>query len=373
MVRLTWEQVTAWRLDRQHLLARAPLQAMCEVVAGIGGLHAQLISSAELTLWARVEGLQAEDVQRALWEDRRLVKSWAMRGTLHLLPADEYPLWQAGLSTYRHYLKGAWLRYFGVTPDELEQYLAAIAQALDGRMLTREELAAEVAQRTGSAALGEKLRESWGALLKPASFRGHLCFAPSLGQHVRFTRPDRWLRGWSPVDPGAAMLEITRRFLAAYGPATPEDFGHWWGLDPAPALKQIRLLGDEVTQVEVEGTSGWMLTRDVPQITAAAAPASVRLLPAFDQYVIAVARQAEQVMPGPFRERIYRPQGWLSPVLLVNGRMEGVWRHEQKGRRLLVEIDPFVTLPGWARQAAEAEAERLAGFMAAELQLSWNR
>src|SRR5437763_460279 len=80
----------------------------------------------------------------------------------------------------------------------------------------------------------EKLREGWGALLKPASFRGQLCFAPGRGQLVRFTRPDRWLGGWSAVEPTAALAGVTRRFLAAHGPATREDLGRWWALAPAP-------------------------------------------------------------------------------------------------------------------------------------------
>jgi hypothetical protein len=98
----------------------------------------------------------------------------------------------------------------------------------------------------------------------------------------------------------------------------------------------------------------------------------VRLLPAFDQYVITATLQAERLMPGPFKDRVYRPQGWLSPVLLVGGRMDGTWRQERKGRRQLVVIEPFAgRLPAWARRAAEAEAERLTAFTGGELELSW--
>jgi hypothetical protein len=103
----------------------------------------------------------------------------------------------------------------------------------------------------------------------------------------------------------------------------------------------------------------------------AAGSGSVRLLPAFDQYVITATRQAEHLMPGPFKARIYRPQGWLSPVLLVDGRMDGVWRQETRGRRLLVTIEPFVEPPARVRHAAEAEAERLAAWTGGQLELRW--
>jgi len=373
--RLGWAQVGAWRAARHHLDERAPAGAMLEVAARIAGVHAQVLSSAELTLWARVEGLAPDAVRQALWDERSLVKTWAMRGTLHLLPAAELPLWQAALSTRRPWEARSWQRGFGVSLAELERLNAAVAEALDGRLLTREQLATEVARLTGSEALGGKLRESWGALLKPAAALGLLCFAPNQGQQVRFTRPDSWLGGWTGHDPEAAMDTVTRRFLAASGPVTREDFARWWGIpSPARAARLLERLGEEVARVEVEGTAAYALAADVAGLAAAepGRPPTVRLLPAFDQYVVTATLQAERLLPGPFKARVYRPQGWLSPVVAVGGRMEGVWRQEARGRRLLVTVEPFAgPPPARVRRAAEAEAERLAAFSGAELELRW--
>ncbi len=371
--RLRWAQVIPWRAARHHLEERAPARAMLEVVARTCGLHAQVMSSAELTLAARVDGLAAGDVGRALWEERSLVKTWAMRGTLHLLPAAEFPMWQAALSTRRLWESGAWQRGFGVTAAELERLNDAVAQALDGRLLTREELASRVGELTGSTKLGDKLRESWGALLKPAAALGLLCFAPSQGQQVRFTRPDTWLGGWTGHDPDQAMDEVARRFLAASGPVTREDFARWWGIpSPAKGARLLERLGDEVARVEVEGLAAYALAADLPGLAAAKGSRTVRLLPAFDQYVVTATLQAEHLLPGPFKDRVYRPQGWLSPVLLVDGRIDGVWRQESKGRRLLVTIEPFTGPPApRVRRAAEAEAERLAAFAGGQLELTW--
>src|SRR5216684_3496621 len=126
------------------------------------------MSSAELTLWARVEDLDRRAVQRALWEERTLVKTWAMRGTLCLLPASELPLWHAALGTSRRYLKPAlWMKYFGITIEELDRLTEAVAAALDGRVMTREELVQEVGRLTGSAAFAKLVQSSWGTILKP--------------------------------------------------------------------------------------------------------------------------------------------------------------------------------------------------------------
>jgi hypothetical protein len=369
-VRLTWDRVAAWRAGRHHLGQRAPRSVLLDVTGGICGLHAQLMSSAELTAWARVGDLEPEDVSNALWRDRTLVKTWAMRGTLHLLPAAEYRLWQAALSRFRHYTKPAWLRGFRITQEQLDLLLAAVPEALAGPPLTREELADAVASLTGHPELAEKVMGSWGSLLKPSAYRGELCFAPNAGQNVRFTRPDRGLDLGPPVDPDVAAAEVTRRFLAANGPATRDDYARWWGLSPAEAGRLIAALGDEVTAVDVEGTAAWLLAEDVEAVTTADRVPSVRLLPAFDQYVVAATRHADHLLPGPYRDRVYRPQGWLTPVLSVGGTMLGVWRHERKGARVTVQVEPFVPLPRWARPALEPEAERLATFLGGSLDLT---
>src|SRR5215469_3463855 len=139
MLKLTWPQVAAWRVHRHHLDKRAPAGSMLAVARRICGLHAQVMSSAELMVWARVESLAKGAVPHAVWEDRTLIKTWAMRGTLHLLPASEMPLWQGALSTSLRYRRPAfWKRVLGITLDELDRLTHAIGAALDGRVMTRE-------------------------------------------------------------------------------------------------------------------------------------------------------------------------------------------------------------------------------------------
>jgi uncharacterized protein YcaQ len=372
-IELTWPQALAWRMRRHHLIERAPQEGMLEVVSRIGGLHAQVMSSAELTLHARVEGLEREAVATALWEDRTLVKLWAMRGTLHLLPAAELDTWLGALGTYDHYLKNAWLKGFDITEEQLEQLIAAIGEALDGRALTREELGAAVARIAGEPELADKVQGSWGPYLKPASFRGRLCFGPNDGQKVTFTRPDSWLgRAVDAGEPEEALREVTRRHLGAFGPAAREDLARWWSAQPAKARRMLEALGEEAVEVDVDGTPGWMLREHAEQAAAEEPPRRVvRLLPGFDMWMIGAARDAAALLDPAEKKRVYRNQGWISPVLLVNGRMDGVWKHERKGKRLTVTIEPFGKLPKWARKGAEAEAERLAGFLGGELEVGW--
>lgn len=369
---VTWPQVMAWRLQRQYLDKRVAPGEFMAVTSRLCGLHAQLMSSAELTMWARIENLEPARVQQVLWEERSLYKTWAMRGTLHLLPGNEFSLWHSALSAFRHMYRDSWLRYFGVTREELELMIAAIATALDGKLLTRQELAAEVARLTNIPKLGQHMLDNWGSLLKPAAYRGQLCFAPSQGQNVRFTRPASWLAGGGPPDQDGdkAMLEVLRRFLGTYGPASREDFARWWAASSARAAKLLKDLEEELSLIEVAGTQLWHLTEHLADLKEAAPPRVVRLLPAFDQYVIGATLQVNYLTPGNFKDRIYRQQGWISPVLLVDGRMDGIWKQEQKGNRLQVQVEPFVELPEWVKLAAQQEAERLAAFIGGKLEFS---
>ncbi len=371
---VSWEQALAWRMKRQHLLERAALTELSAVVGRLCGLHAQLMSSVELALWARTDGLIRDDVRDALWRQRTLVKLWAMRGTLHVLPASDLGPWLSGLGCYRQGYD-----MYGMRNPLMLELAGLVGRALHGELLTRAELAAAVGRLNGSAATEEVIHGSWGSHLKPASYLGQLCFGPSEGQRVRFTHPATWLHTAPELsDADDALATIAERYLAGYGPAASVDLGPWWGVNGRQAQRMLAALGEVATEVRIDGRPYWMAADQVADLQSTPTTNVVRLLPAFDQWVVGASRQGRS-RPGPVepaldpahRTRVYRRQGWVSPVVLVNGRMEGVWKHQRNGRKLQVEIESFRRLPRWARQPIEAEAERLAGFLGGELHLVW--
>ena len=94
------------------------------------------------------------------------------------------------------------------------------------------------------------------------------------------------------------MATITRRYLHVNGPATRDDYARWFAISPAQAGKHIAALGDDVAEVHVDGAPMWMLAADVKAATTCQPARAVRLLPAFDQYVVASTRQADDLLPG---------------------------------------------------------------------------
>lgn len=360
-------------MRRHHLAEPVARTARLGAVADLAGLHAQVMASAELSWWARVRELGREDLPGALWRERALVKTWAMRGTLHLLPAAELGLWTAALGVLeeRQRAPGV-LNRIGVSRDECDAITEAIPRALEGSELTREALAGEVGRLAGDARLRDAILGQYGdQLLKPAAFRGTLCFAPSEGARVRFTHPATWLGGVAAADPEEGARWLARRYLAAYGPASAADLGRWTGTTAAQGKAWLALLGDEAVPVDVDGERLTMLAEHVGAAAAAGPAGAVRLLPAYDALTASTPKQAEAVIADEHRPRVWQSAGRLAPVVVVDGRMVATWRHERRGDRLAVRVAPFAALSSEARAGAEAEAARLAAFLGGELDLSW--
>jgi hypothetical protein len=311
-------------------------------------------------------------VQDALWKRRTLVKTWAMRGTLHLLTADDLPLYVAAMRTRKtNFHMPSYQKYHGVKAGEAEAIMETIPQVLSKRPLTRDQLASEVAKLTGKPHLETVLHSGWGALLKPAASVGSLCFGPDEGKNVTFVRPDQWLGGWKDIDSNEALQTILRRNIAVFAPATPDDFARWWsGINPGPVKKLFKSLAGEIVEIEVEGEPGWVLAADVAQMAALPERTTVKLLPNFDTYVLAAHHHRPHLVPdGKFMPRIYRPQGWISPVVLVNGMMAGVWEYEQKRSTITVTVELFRPASKEVKAGIEAEATHLSAFMGGELAL----
>jgi hypothetical protein len=345
---------------------------MLDVVTQMGGVHAQLMSAAELQLWARVQDITPADVQDALWRERALVKTWLFRGTLHLLTAQDLPLYIGALSTLKHFRRASWQKYHGVTLDELEAIMAAVRDTLTDTGMTREQLADTIATRTNMPKLAELLRSGWGAVLKPVAFQGYLCFGPNEGQNVTFVQPCHWIGEWTPVEPAQALPEVARRFLKTYGPATVDEFARWFGFEPSNAKRIFKTLAEEIIEVQVEGWKAWTLTASLEQMNALDPSPTARLLPNFDPYTIAVARHSPYLMPEQYKGRVYRPQGWISPVVLVDGRIEGVWEYDKQRAKLALKVKMFTPATAEVQQSIQAEAARLGSFLGGDIQLTFS-
>jgi uncharacterized protein YcaQ len=378
-----WDQVLAWRLDRQHLTEPTPVppaaagDGLVALVRRLSGVHAQLASAAEAAVWLRTAGaVGPADVRAALTEHRTLVKTWTVRGTLHLLPAADLPRWTAALGTRTFPRPESWYRYHGVTPEEMDAIQETVPQVLSGTPVTREQLATRVAERSGRPEVAERLLSGWGALLKPLAARGELAFGPADGRTVTFVAPRQWLgprMEQSAPDAEQAVAGMVRDFLDTYGPASLDELVRWSALDRPVLRRAVRALAGELVELDTEGHRGWVSRAAAERIVATGPSRVVRLLAGFDPYVVGALTQLKHLLSAGERAAVSRTSGWISPVLVDGGRIVGTWTQQVRAGRLQVAVMPFGRLRAGVRKATAVEAERWAGYAAVPLALSWER
>jgi Winged helix DNA-binding domain len=358
------------RLSQHALLTPRPNQELVAVVRAVGGIHAQMLPAAELSIGIRLESATRADVRRELWERRSLVKTYGLRGTVHLFPSDELGLWLSALRANRRPDEVKWLAYMGLAPAQKETIVAAIGEALDGRSLTRDELGQEVARRVGSwateavsPAFGGK-SPRWLVALGAAANAGQLCFGPNQGSKVTFVRPDQWLGGWDALDEATALRAVFRRYLSAYGPATPRDFAQWFGLPPGVARTVMRAMIGELEEVEIEGSKAWMLATERTESWPRAED-TVRLLPHFDCYLIG-CHPRDRLVPAWTNRVLTRGGIGNIPLVVVDGVVAGLWQHRQKGRNLEVRVETFQPMSAAQHQQLESTVAHLGKIVEAE-------
>jgi hypothetical protein len=339
------------------------------VVERLCGVQAQVPSSAELAVRVRRRRSHAGEVQAGL-ADGRLIRTWAMRGALHLLEPRQGGAFLALIADARPWARPSWQRAFGLDELRLARLREAVAVALEGRALTREELIAAVARQSGLAELAAGLRSSWGMILKPIAWQGELCHGPSQGNRVTFMRPSDASSAWAGLpDMDVAPRTAVAAYLGAHGPSTPERFGKWLagGFFGTRRLRGwFADLGDAIESVAVEGEEAWALREHVPQLAAAQPVSTVRLLPGFDQWVLGPGTDDGRVVPPERRSLVSRQAGWISPVVIRGGVVAATWQLESD----TVAIAWFAGSGPVPHRALRVEVARLGRIVGRELRVT---
>lgn len=364
--RLSWSEVWARRLERHALAAPLENARPAEVVAGMCGAHAQIMSAAELSIGLRLADATRADVRQALWADRSLVKTLGPRGTVHLLPTHELPIWAGALSAIPRG-PGPFAPDVRLTPEQTDVLVEAIGAALANAELTIDELSEAVVAAAGAWA-GELVMPAfqdmwprWRQVVDVAANRGALCFGPNRGRNVTYTSPQRWLPGFRPAEPQAALAALLRSYLHAYGPSTPRHFAQWLAAPQPWVTSLFESLAGELQEVDVEGTRAWVLAGDTA--VPSGAPRGLRLLPYFDAYVVG-CQPRELLFAGRAAERaLAGGQAGNFPVLLIDGLVGGVWHQRRSGRRIAITVEPLGDLSAAQRRALDEQVERTGAIL----------
>jgi uncharacterized protein YcaQ len=353
------DQVAAFRVARHHL-AGSERVGLVDVCRDIGGVQAQLMSAAEQQLWTRRRASTRAEIQSALWETRALVKTTCMRLTLHLLAASDVPLYITALKSSSMTTMYGHLARVGGGPKHAANMIATVMDALADGPKTQRDLIAR-AKNAADPSMRKWLQFSWTAL-RPAIIEGLICYGPPQGNEVTFVRVDRWLPRAGTVDDEEARRELVRRFLAAFGPATVRDFMKWSGIKAAEARRAWTSLDDELAAVSVDGATQWLLRRDLAALADHAPDGSLRLLPSFDPFLLAHATKDHLIEKRHYK-RVYRAAAWITPVVLVDGRVAGIWSIETRGKAMAADVRLFAPASRATRAAIDRETAALGVFL----------
>lgn len=354
-------QAAAFRLHRHHLAAHQPasLIMICQNVCGI---QAQVMSSAEMAIWARGHHLKQTDMQSALWEKRTLVKTSCMRQTLHLLQTSDFLLYINALKRSRLAALHQIMSRFGVTPKEAEAMTAAIVAALKKGPQTQPELIQQIVPKVGKK-LKAYIKAAWSIqIFRAALVEGLICYGPPRGSKSTFIRADQWLPPQKEIPETEAKQTLLRRYLRAYGPATARDFSRWSGISMAEVKPVWESLREEMREVQCEDQKSFILRDDYDTLAQSNLNDHIlRLLPAFDPYLLGHAGK-DHLLDMRHYKRVYRAAGWIAPTVLLNGKIVGVWSHTRNAVHAVLRLELFEKITKKSHAQIEAEAASLSDF-----------
>ena len=332
-------------------------------MADICGLQAQDSVAEVLSVRVRTAGLTSRSVDEARTVGRSVVRTWAMRGTLHLV-ASEDARWM--LSLLGPVIVGKSKRRLtelGLAGDAGKEAVAALRDALDvhGPMSR-----AEIADRLSGLDVPV---EGQGAyhLVRLAALEGVVCLGPDAGGESTYDLLDRWLSPSPGVDD--PLAELARRYIRAYGPAGAGDLAAWSGLPLRDSRAAFEEIAGELTEVSVEGAPAWIHSDRQDRLDAPEPQGPVvRLLPAFDTYLLGY-KGRDLGVPIEYARRVHPGGGIIRPVLMIDGRAAGVWSRKRTRRGIAVTVTPFEDLPPEVMPGLEEDAVDVGRFLGADAEL----
>ncbi len=344
---------------RSQLLSGRHTHGAADAVTRLVGVQAQAAASARLAVRARTHGLVAGDVDAATRSRHpTLVRTWAMRGTLHMVAAEDLP-WLVSLLGPLTIKSDARRRaQLGLSDQICQRALEAIAKLLT-KPLTRAEL---LDRLNGAGVAVSRTGQAPPHLLMFAACSGLICRGPDLdGDEPTYVLVDSCIpaavrRRRKARD--EALRDLAQRYLTGYGPATSDDLAAWSGLPRPDARAAIERLGDNLETLSTDLGSMVAVPSSLERPTADRA---VQLLGAFDTLLLGY--RTRDLLLDPRHAKQVQAGGMIAATVLVDGKIVGTWKLSPTGKRLTVMVSAFDGLPRGAKARLETEAEDVGRFL----------
>ncbi|MFU8876194.1 winged helix DNA-binding domain-containing protein [Micromonospora sp. SL4-19] len=365
-VRLTGAEALALRMTslllRPHPQARP--DSVAEVVEWFGAMQAQDVASGLWSLGVRLPGRTQADVQAAL-ERREALRTWPMRGTVHLVPSRDAH-WMLAVTGIRT-LAGAATRraQLGLTEADADRAADVLGAALaGGRRLTRAQCLAAL----GAAGIDTAGQRGYH-LLWYASQRGVTCIAPHVGIEQTFVLLDEWVPDPHRPDRDEALGLLALRFVRSHGPVTRHDLARWTGLTVTDAKRGIAVAADALTPVEVDGAEAVVAAAllDAPREPVD----DVHTLPGFDEYLLGFKDRTLMLDPAHAAAVVPGGNGVFQSTVVRGGRVVGTWKRTIGKTSVAVTVQQLTPFDAALRSRVESALTDYARYLGRPLRHSW--
>ena len=344
-------QLATLRLAAQGIDSAA-VETPVDVVRNLLALQAQDFAGAQFSIGLRTSHVTDRDVEAAI-ANREIVRSWPMRGTLHLVATEDLG-WMLRLTGDRM-VRGAAGRHRQL---ELDDASFALAARIAEQELMKSEVIGRAALLAAFDAAGLSTAGQRGNhLLWYLSVTGLLVFGPLDGRQHSFARFETWVGAGRALDGDAALAEFARRYFAGHGPATDRDFAWWSSLTLTDARRGLAAVAVELEKLDLDGVTYYHRPGLQP-----AAPA-VHALPGFDEFVLGYQDRGAQLAPELATRVVPGGNGMFLSTIVVDGEIVGTWRRTATAKRVTIELVPFDRFSARTRGAATVALERYSRFV----------
>jgi hypothetical protein len=344
-------RVSGLRLAAQGI-ATAPFTTVAAVVEHMLALQAQDFVGAKWSIGLRATGIDDAAVEQAII-DREIVRSWPMRGTLHIVPARDLG-WMLRLTGQRTVAAAAGLhRALGLDAEQFSR-----ATAIAERTLADATVVPRAALLAAFAAGGLDVSGQRGPhLLVYLSATGRIVFGPPQAKQHSFTLLDSWVRDSRDLDGDDALAELAIRYFTSHGPASDRDFAWWSSLTLTDARRGLAAVRDDLESIEYDERTLYYRAGLEP------AKPGIHALPGFDEFVLGYQNRTPQLSGENFLRIVPGGNGMFLSSIVVDGEIVGIWKRTVRARGIHVQLAPFQPLTARAVSGMRNALERYGAFL----------
>jgi len=325
-----------------------------DVVGSLGAMQAQDFAGAKWSIGLRLPGTTEADIERAI-EERAIIRTWALRGTLHFVAARDIHWILTLIAPRLHANQVAPFRKVSLTDSALHKSQDIMRRVLQGgNTITRKALLQEI--QDGGVSV-EDIRANF--ILLRAAVDGVICSGPRQGKEYTFVLLDEWVKPPAPITREEALANLAKCYFKGHGPATLQDYIWWSGLSRAEAQQGMGLASKSLSSVEVDDQK-YFMGRNKTELHK---DTQVHMLPGFDELLLGYTDRSASLAPVFAKRVAANKNGLFAATLVSDGEVIGLWKRTLVKDKVMIAVEPLKPFSKAQHRAITQAVKRYGSFL----------